>query len=97
MKLNNDVLLELYTLEQEVKEKQKRISEIKEACKSKGSFSTRDFLCQVKVVDREMIGPSDALVNTFGREALTRLGLTYRSKFVTVQTIPKAKIIDIEL
>lgn len=97
MKIDNEMLRELFALEQEVRKKQKRISEIKDLCRLKGSFATKEFVCSVSEVSREIIGPTQKVLQVFGREALEKAELIYTSKFVTIRTTKKDIVPDLDL
>lgn len=89
VKVDNGMLKELFNLENEVRKRQKRIAEIKDLCKQKGSFSTKEFICSVNEVEREYVGPIEMVLHIFGREAFETAGVLHKTKYLTVRTSRK--------
>lgn len=52
MNITNDILAEAVMLERNIKKFQKRVDEIKAACREKGSFLTKEYVCSVSTQTR---------------------------------------------
>lgn len=62
------VLEELLILKDQIKPIIKRISEIEEWCKNRGSFNTANYVCVVKPQSRKQAASCDILVSKLGDE-----------------------------
>lgn len=81
-----DLILEEYLkLDREIKEKTKRLEELKEWCKSKGSFATQLFVCALMPRERTSLAPLDEVAAALGKDALERFNLIRRHSFCIVQ------------
>lgn len=88
MILNDEVLKELIKLEKEVKIKSKRIQEIRDACKTKGSFCTFSFVCSVWEQERTAIAGLQECIAALTKEVLEGHELIKTSRFLLVKVAP---------
>lgn len=85
MKPTEDELRELLVLMDKVKIMSKRIEEIKDFCKERGSFATKNFVCAVLAQQRVGIAPLKEVIDCFGRETLEKYALIKLSEFQIVK------------
>jgi hypothetical protein len=89
MKLNDELLAEYVALNEEVKAKTKRLEEIKKACKERGSFTTKNFMCAIDVQNRVGLPGLDEVTKHIAKETLMVLGLLRTTSVVSVRITPK--------
>lgn len=96
MIVNDDLLKELYLLEMDVKHKTKQIEFIKDLCKAKGTFSTRNFVVAVNKQSRTGMAPLDKVKAVFGEDVLKEHNLIVTSEYLTVKlSIKNPEILNI--
>lgn len=88
----DDLLFELITLEHEVKPLKKRIDEIKQWCKATGSFSTINYVCAVKELERRSLVSIEKAKDLLGMEFLEHNGLIYVSNYQVVSIVEKSDL-----
>jgi hypothetical protein len=91
MKLTNEILKEYLELEKAAKEIEKRMSEIKEAAKDQGSFSTRDCVVAVSEYTRESLAGLKEVEKVIDKALLVRHGLVKVTEVRTVKILAKEK------
>lgn len=97
MKLNDEILNEFITLNEEIKLKTKRLEEIKEACKQKGSFSTKDFVCSIEVQERLGLPGFNEVIRVIERETLEALNLVRKTKVIIVRVNKKQTAMETQV
>lgn len=90
MELTDKVLDEYLELQEESKAILKRIDEIREALKEKGSFATYNFVCTVWEQERTGIAGLKEVTSAIGMEILMENDLIRTSRFLMVKV---AKIV----
>lgn len=89
MKITDSILQELLNLESTVKIAQKRIVEIKEACKLKGSFATAYFVCSVYEQSARRLAPLDEVASVVGMDVLVKNNLINQTTYQVVKVTQK--------
>lgn len=85
----NEMARELHALMEDVRNKERRIEQIKQVFKAKGSFSTADYIIAVREIKKEMVGPSEMIKQTIGIKELDKMGLVYEQTYLIVSVTPK--------
>lgn len=81
-------LRELLLLKEEAKAIKKRVDEITDMCKSRGSFCSEYFVCAVSPQERTGLAGLDEVVAVIGREILDKHDLIRTSTFDVVKVSP---------
>lgn len=84
MIIAEQLLSELLNLEEELKPKIKRLSELKEWCKERGSFATASYICVVKEREQVRLVSLETAVRRLGRETLEMFSMIQIIKFKVV-------------
>ncbi len=90
MKLSNEVLSEALNLEETIKAAQKRLDEIRDALKEKGSFATKEFVVAVSETSRKQMAGAKIVLETLKlkEEEALRQGIL---NVVTYKTVKIAR------
>ena len=89
MKITNECLEELITLEESMKIISKRVDELKTACKERGTFSTGMYACVVSEQTRVGLAGMADVISVVGREVLELHGLIRTTTYLTVKVSRK--------
>lgn len=89
MELTNEVLQEFIRLNREIKEKTKRLDRIRQACKERGSFVTKDYLCAIETQTRTGLPSLDEVTKYISRDTLQGLGLIRTTPVVSVRIVSR--------
>ncbi len=91
----DDLLLqEIVELEAALKPMVRRLKELKEQCKDKGSFATDIYVCSVKEQTRTGLVGLERAIDALGREMLQSFDLIQTVLFKTVHVSRRDVIID---
>ncbi len=85
MKLTTTVLDEYLQLKQDADEISKRLEEIRQACKERGSFSTNSHVCIVSGYTKVAMAPLVDVIHAISVETLQQLGLIREIKIINVR------------
>lgn len=92
MKVTNELLREAKDLQDMIRAASSRLSEIKDACKARGSFSTTEFVVLVKeIASTRMVSLSEA-EKVVSRKELEKMGFVKETSCVTVSIEAKTAV-----
>lgn len=87
MDLTNKVLEEYLILQQQIKDGKKILDQVKDACKTRGSFVTKDYACLVDTSHRVGLPGLDEVTRCIQRQTLEALGLIRTTEIVMVKIV----------
>lgn len=90
-KTMNAMAAEYKSLKEQMKEIEKRVTEIGEIFKKTGSMETADFVISVDNVSREQLAGLGKVEEAFSREALDKLGLINTVSYKVIKITEKGE------